>query len=389
MQRYETTPPQNGAPMKTTGLEEFIDVLPAPVFIKDIKGTYVACNKHFADFLGYGKDDILGKKASDICPSDCVEEYTKKDMELFQNPHKAQRYEFVLPSFTGETRNVIFHKNALLDTDGEAWGIIGCIKDITEHRHRQNSLEEFNRELQQRVEKEIADKMQKDKLLVEQSKNALMGEMIGVIAHQWRQPLNAVAIIAQELKLDNDDGELTKEAVEYYSKKLVSLVEHMNSTIDDFRSFFKRGEPHKSSVVGILQESIRLLSGELKVNSISVKINGDDFELFTNTSELKQVFINLLVNAKDQINSVMPKSREIAICLDKEANSIEVADYAGGVCESIIKSVFEPYVSTKGEKGTGIGLYMVKMIVEDRMGGKISVTNKDGGACFRLDFKKM
>ncbi len=101
------------------------------------------------------------------------------------------------------------------------------------------------------------------------------------------------------------------------------------------------------------------------------------------------MFINLLVNAKDQINSVIPESREITICLDKEANSIEIADYAGGVCESIIKSVFEPYVSTKGEKGTGIGLYMVKMIVEDRMGGKISVTNKDGGACFRLDFKKM
>ena len=382
-------PPPHEPQMKTSGLENFIDILPAPVFIKDTKGTYIACNAHFAHFLGLEKDDILGKKASDLVPFYCAEEYAKKDMELFQNPHKAQRYEFVLPSFTGETRNVIFHKNALVDTDGEAWGIIGCIKDITEHRHRQNSLEEFNRELQQRVEKEIADKMQKDKLLVEQSKNALMGEMIGVIAHQWRQPLNAVAIIAQELKLDNDDGELTKEAVEYYSKKLVSLVEHMNSTIDDFRSFFKRGEPHKSSVIGILGESIRLLSEELKVNSISVKINGDDFELFTNTSELKQVFINLLVNAKDQINSVMPKSREIAICLDKEANSIEVADYAGGVCESIIKSVFEPYVSTKEEKGTGIGLYMVKMIVEDRMGGKISVTNKDGGACFRLDFKKM
>ena len=375
--------------MKTSGLESFIDVLPAPVFIKDTKGTYIACNSHFAHFLGLEKDDILGKKASDICTVYCAEEYAKKDTELLQNPQKPQRYEFMITSRTGESKNVVFHKNALLDTDGEAWGIIGCIKDITEHRHRQNSLEEFNRELQQRVEKEIAEKTEKEKLLVEQSKNALMGEMIGVIAHQWRQPLNAVAIIAQELKLDNDDGELTKEAVEYYSKKLVSLVEHMNSTIDVFRSFFKRGEPHKSSVVGILGESIRLLSEELKINSISVKINGDDFELFTNTSELKQVFINLLVNAKDQINSVMPKSREITICLDKEANSIEIADYAGGVCESIIKSVFEPYVSTKGEKGTGIGLYMVKMIVEDRMGGKISVTNKDGGACFRLDFKKM
>ena len=195
MQRYETTPPQNGAPMKTTGLEEFIDVLPAPVFIKDIKGTCVACNTHFADFLGYDKEEILGKKASDICAIYYAEEYAKKDTELLQNPQKPQRYEFMITSRTGESKNVVFHKNALLDTDGEAWGIIGCIKDITEHRHRQNSLEEFNRELQQRVEKEIADKTEKEKLLVEQSKNALMGEMIGVIAHQWRQPLNAVAII--------------------------------------------------------------------------------------------------------------------------------------------------------------------------------------------------
>ena len=147
--------------MKTSGLESFIDVLPAPVFIKDTKGTYIACNSHFAHFLGLEKDDILGKKASDICTVYCAEEYAKKDAELLQNPQKSQRYEFIANSRTGDSKNVVFHKNALLDTDGEAWGIIGCIKDITEQRNRQNSLEEFNRELQEIVEKEIADKMQK------------------------------------------------------------------------------------------------------------------------------------------------------------------------------------------------------------------------------------
>ena len=103
-------PPQNGAPMKTTGLEEFIDVLPAPVFIKDIKGTYVACNKHFADFLGYGKDDILGKKASDICPSDCVEEYTKKDMELFQIPIKLKGMNLFSPVLRERLEMLFFTK---------------------------------------------------------------------------------------------------------------------------------------------------------------------------------------------------------------------------------------------------------------------------------------
>lgn len=387
MERCEATPPhEKGAHLRTSGLESFIDVLPAPVFIKDIKGTYIACNDYFADFLGYEKEEILGKKASDLSPIYCAEEYAKKDKELISHPLKPQRYEFVISGRSGEDKNVIFYKNALLDTDGQVWGIIGCVKDITEHKHRQNTLEESNRQLQERIEKEIADKIQKEKLLVEQSKNALMGEMIAVIAHQWRQPLNAVAIIAQNLKLDSDDDELTKEAVEYYSKKLVSLVEHMNSTINDFRNFFKRVEPHKTGVRNILEESIRLLSEELKIHSIAVKISGADFEAVVNPSELKQVFINLLVNAKDQIIAVKPQCKEIVICLHPDVKIVEISDYAGGICESIIESVFEPYVSTKGEKGTGIGLYMVKMIVEERMNGKISVTNRDGGACFRINF---
>lgn len=383
---YPPSPPKE-LQSKTFLLVDLIDKLPTPVFVKNLEGAYIACNLAFTHLLGLEKDEIIGKKSLDIPSLRYGEEYTKKDSELLRNPEYQQKYEYVITDRDGRTRNVIFNKNILSDSNGTIWGIIGCIEDITPHKNQQKNLEKLNKQLEERIENELADKLVKEKLLIEQSKNATMGEMIGVIAHQWKQPLNIVSIIAQELRMDSEDGELNPDSIAYYTDRLLAQVEYMNSTINDFRNFFKKGELQKRSIMSIVNESVRLLSEELKISSIELYIEGDDFEVMTSSSELKQVFINLVVNAKDQIATKKPVNKNIVIRCDSKARSIEVCDYAGGVSEDVKDILFEPYVSTKGDKGTGIGLYMVKMIVEDRLEGNISITNKDGGASFKISFK--
>lgn len=186
--------------------------------------------------------------------------------------------------------------------------------------------------------------------------------------------------------MDNQDGSLDSDNIQDYTEKILKQIDHMVDTINDFRNFFKSGEPKIQSMQKNIEDSVILLGDQFRINDITVRISGDDFEVMSAASELKQVFVNILVNAKDQIASVKPEFRDIDIVLNGDEKSVCISDRAGGISENIIDIIFEPYVSAKGDKGTGIGLYMVKMIVEGKLGGKVEAANKDGGACFRILF---
>jgi len=233
--------------------------------------------------------------------------------------------------------------------------------------------------------KQERENLKQRDMLQQQSKMAMMGEMIGSIAHQWRQPLNELSINIQTLEYDYDDNLVDREFIEKFIDKNQKTINFMSKTIDDFRNFFKIDkEKREFNVKESIEETISLLGAQLKNSDINVKIEGKDFKIKSFKSEFQQVILNILNNAKDILleNNIVDK--EIKIELDKK---IVIKDNGGGIPENIINRIFEPYFTTKEPgKGTGIGLYMSKMIIENNMNGKISVKNIKNGVEFTIEF---
>lgn len=250
----------------------------------------------------------------------------------------------------------------------------------------ENDLKELNKKLEEKVLEKLSELRFKDEALLRQSKNALMGEMISVIAHQWKQPVQAVMLLAQDLELGAELDSLNKAEIIESSAMLMQQAKYMSETIDNFRYFFKNNSPSLEFVSKIVNDAKNLIAKNLDISKIEVDIVGDDFQIETIPSDLKQLFLNIINNAKDQIVAKNCDNKTIVVKLDSKSKSIEICDFAGGIPDDIVNSIFEPYFTTKGERGTGIGLYMVKMIAEDKLGIKIEAFNRDGGAVFKITF---
>ena len=264
------------------------------------------------------------------------------------------------------------------------------IKDYIAKIDKQNKILE--------MQKKEAE--QKDALLIQQSRQAAMGEMIGNIAHQWRQPLNALGLTIQKIKMYHDEDMLTNENLDKSVDKSKMLINKMSTTIDDFRDFFKTDKLKKEfNIKDTINEVINLIDASLKNHNIQIDTSSIDKDiiLLGYKNELEQVLLNILNNAKDALvdNNICDKSDstschqkpKIEIKVSEEKNNIyiEINDNAGGIPQDIINKIFEPYFTTKDQgKGTGIGLYMSTMIIENNMNGILSVENKNNGACFMI-----
>jgi two-component system sensor histidine kinase/response regulator len=229
---------------------------------------------------------------------------------------------------------------------------------------------------------------QKDEIY-KQLKKSAMGELISIIAHQLKQPLNGISInlslISQMFNIDS----LTKDEMKIFEEKIMSQVKFMADSIDDLRNFFRTDKQAQNyKLKHAIDKVLQIIGVSIKSNQIDIKIHleNDDLEILGYESELQQVLINLLSNAKDAINDKKIKNGLIQIRTYEKDNSvyIEVEDNAGGVDTKIIDKIFESYFTTKGQKGTGIGLNLAKMIIEDSMGGNISVKNGNDGAIFKI-----
>ena len=231
------------------------------------------------------------------------------------------------------------------------------------------------------------EKLQQQEFLTHQSKLASMGEMIGNIAHQWRQPLTHLSYIMMNLKTAFEKDKLTSE---YFNRKSIEAknqLEFMSHTINDFRGFFKVSkEKELFSLKIAIDEVINLLSASLNSYEIEVKFTYEkDIEIMSLRGELLQVLFNILNNAKDEFIRRETSNPKININLykEKENTLIEISDNAGGIKTEILEKVFEPYFTTK-DKGLGIGLYMSKMIIEKNIAGKLNVWNQKEGALFSI-----
>ncbi len=253
-------------------------------------------------------------------------------------------------------------------------------------KEKTKELEDFNKTLSLKIEKAVLENNKKDKLLLEQSKLAAMGEMIAAIAHQWRQPLNTLAIQLQFIEDDFEDGLVDTEYLKNYSKESMELVTFMTNTIDDFRDFFVTDKIKiKTSVKNKIIDTIKILKAQLENHNIKMQIVGNDFSIFANAGEFQQVILNIINNSKDALLSNKIKNPEIKVELEviEKEGFIKIHDNAGGIKDDVIDRIFEPYFTTKEQgKGIGLGLYMSKMIIEENMSGYISAKNNEGGVTF-------
>ena len=234
---------------------------------------------------------------------------------------------------------------------------------------------QLNKELEERVKKEVEENRLKDRLVFQQSKMAAMGEMIGAIAHQWRQPLNSLGINIQNLEFDYEDNIVNESYIDEFVSKNQKTIKFMSHTIDDFRNFFRTDkEKEEFGVERAIKETISLQIDQLKKHRIDIVLVGEDFQVYGFHNEFQQVILNIISNAKDILIEKNIKEPRIEISLEK--NKILIKDNGGGIDEDILSKIFEPYFTTKEKsKGTGMGLYMSKMIIEDNLGGILSVSN--------------
>lgn len=291
--------------------------------------------------------------------------------------------EFRITTKDGGIRYIEHICKPIYAQNGEWLGQRGSNIDITEKKKAQDAIMELNASLEKRVEEELTKNREKDHLLIQQSRLAAMGEMIHNIAHQWRQPLNALSIFMANIKDDYEYEELTKERLTDYLTKIKTLIQKMSSTIDDFRDFFRPDrESGDFDVCKAVEDAIFIMDASLRNNNITVNTNFTESIVISGfKNQLAQTILNILSNAKEAITSRKIDDGQINIEVRTEGKNavITIVDNGGGIPEDVLPKVFDPYFSTK-ESGSGIGLYMSKMIIERNFKGFMTADNSNNGA---------
>jgi len=272
-------------------------------------------------------------------------------------------------------------------------------KDIVKLEFMDNKLTQLNRDLEKKVEEktfelkklnenlkkeiqeEVEQNRQKDNMLFQQSKMASMGEMIENIAHQWRQPLSLISTSASGIKINKEYGTLSDELLDEAVDNIMNGTKFLSNTIDDFRDFYKVDKTkERFNIKEVLDKTLKLTSSRFTNRAIKVIKDCEELYILGFENELIQVFINILNNARDQLENFSHDERFIFISVKKDENRavISIKDNAGGIKEEIINRIFEPYFTTKHQaKGTGIGLYMTEEIIEKHMFGNLLIQNVD------------
>ena len=256
-----------------------------------------------------------------------------------------------------------------------------------------NRLEELNSTLEQRVEEEIVKNREKERIMLAQSRQAAMGDMISMIAHQWRQPITAIGMSAQNMQLD-----IELEAIDpqRFGNKLQNIVEqtrYLSRTIDDFRNFLR---PNKKAVSctpkNLAEGAVSIIGKSLEHHKITLEKRYEtDLPVTTYCNEVIQVLLNVINNAKDIIVINNQKNGVITLRVYAEGDDacFEIRDNAGGIPEAVLPHIFEPYFSTKESRGgTGLGLYISQMIIEKHLNGSIRAENSGGGARFTVSIPR-
>ena len=343
--------------------------------------------------LGYKKEELLNKKPFDFIDTN-EQTHCKSQAELIDDI-SSRTYEMVFRRKDGSSLYGLVNATTMHDHDDQL-KTFAFITDISkqkvieeELRSQQEAIEKLNDTLEQKVAEEVEKNREKDQMMYQQSRLASMGEMIGNIAHQWRQPLNIMALVMQDIYISDQLGNLTSDKVEESYNKANNLLQYMSQTIDDFRNFFKESDDKEVFSLKDAVESVYgLVSTNLAYHHITCVIDVKEDSMITGgVNEFKQVMINILNNAQEAIVINNSAKKEIKISISKKGSQavILVQDDGGGIKKDVLLKIFDPYFTTKAQtQGTGLGLYMSKRIIENMMLGSLSAKNVQDGAEFRV-----
>jgi len=305
------------------------------------------------------------------------------------------------------------------DEDHKPLRMTGIHTNITERKQAERALQDKTRQLEdltanleKRVREEVAWRKKNEDMLVQQSKLAAMGEMLGAIAHQWRQPLNTLGLFIQDLKDSHAHGELDNQYLETAVQKSMVQIQHMSETIDDFRNFFRPDKDRSDfDTMQAVGHVLSLFSAQLAANDIDFRLtchsHGKTFTKVEDIiacrektikgfqNEFEHVIMNMINNAREAIierreSGPLPGDGHGIIIFDfRNVDNrviVEVSNNGGTIPENILSRIFEPYFTTKDlAQGTGLGLYMSKVIIEEHMHGKLTAQNRDQGAVFTIE----
>ena len=348
-------------------LQSIYDTTKDGLAIVDMETNFIKVNKAFCDITGLSEEELLKTSSIALIGDENKEELVKSNINEIILKDSVDNFERV---YVAKNRRINITLSATLMPDKNH--ILLSMKDVT-----------------------------KNKLFEEQSKLAAMGEMIGNIAHQWRQPLSVITTVSSNVKFHKEYDELKNYDVTSDMNTIMQQADYLSKTIDDFRNFIKNSkEINLISIKSVVEKTLSLLHAAMVNNGINVISNlNDDLEIEANENELIQSFINIINNAKDAENENVKNSDDKLIfveTLKEDSNLIVlIKDNGGGIPNTIMNRIFEPYFTTKNKSvGTGIGLSMTYKMLVERQHALIDVYNEEyvydnkkyKGACFKITF---
>ncbi len=303
--------------------------------------------------------------AVDYILTPIIPEILRSKVAVFCDLYRLQKQELVISQNLQDKNTLIEQQNLKLLESNEA-------------------INSINKNLESRVNDALIKIREKDHLMIHQSRLALMGEMIGNIAHQWRQPLNSLGLVLGNIQDANQHQQLTPEYLAHQIREGQRLIQKMSTTIRDFQDFFR---PDKKSeyfqISRCIANSIELIKDSFTAHNITITVHiSEELVALGSPNEYSQVLLNLFSNAKEAIFDKDPDhGGRIDVQLRRAGSEacVTISDSGGGICDSALQHLYEPYFTTK-IRGGGIGLYMSKMIVENSMSGRISASNGEEGA---------
>jgi len=337
-------------------LKNILSTIPDMLWLKDKEGVYLACNPEFERFFGKEEKEIIGKTDYDFVNKDLADSFRYHDKKAMHSQETLINEEWI--TYFKSEKKVLLEttKKALFNEKGEVAGVLGIGHDIT-------------------------NKKEQDDIIQQQAKMASMGEMIGNIAHQWRQPLSIVSTSATGLILKQETEMLTKENLVEYCNLINNNAQYLSKTIDDFRNFSSsRREKNTFNFSKNIKTFLNLISSLRVEHKIEIiKDLDDSIMYYGSANELIQCYMNLFSNAKDAFpSSTKPRYLFITTYLEDNTIHIKFKDNGKGFRKDIIKRVFEPYFTSKHQlQGTGIGLSMTYNLVVNGMMGSIRASNEE------------